>query len=60
VPWLYDPQTGVMISYDDAESLRYKAEYVNESSLGGAMVWDLSGDDAEDTLLQTLHDTLAQ
>jgi chitinase len=58
VPWLYDEKSGVMISYDDAESLRLKAEYVNRQKLGGVMVWELSADDSRATLLTTLHETL--
>jgi chitinase len=58
VPWLYDPKSGVMISYDDAESLRLKAEYVNQHQLGGVMFWDLSADDEKGTLVTTLHKTL--
>jgi chitinase len=29
-PWLYNPDSQVFITYDDAESLALKAEYVNE------------------------------
>ena len=58
VPWLYDPATGVMISYDDPESLAAKVDMVKSQGLGGVMFWELSGDDAENSLLQTLHDEL--
>lgn len=58
VPWLYDPAEGIMITYDDAESLALKAEYVREHGLGGVMFWELSQDDADATLLTALYDTL--
>jgi chitinase len=58
VPWLYDEKSGVMISYDDPESLRLKAEYVKKNNLGGVMFWELSADDAQSTLLGTLHEAL--
>ncbi len=58
VPWLYDDNSGVMISYDDAESLKIKAEYVRKHDLGGVMAWELSADDARATLLGTLHEVL--
>ena len=58
VPWLFDDKRSVMISYDDVESLRHKAEYVNKHKLGGVMFWELSADDAKATLLTTLHETL--
>jgi chitinase len=58
VPWLYDEKSGIMISYDDPESLKHKAEYVNKHNLGGVMFWDLSADDSKASLLTTLHSTL--
>jgi chitinase len=47
-----------MISYDDPESLTAKLDLVHREGLGGVMFWELSGDDAENTLLQTLRDQL--
>ncbi len=58
VPWLYDAATGVMISYDDPESLRVKAAYVNDRQLGGVMFWELSGDDAQGSLINALYSEL--
>jgi chitinase len=60
VPWLFDPKAGVMISYDDPESIRLKAEYVKKANLGGVMCWELSGDDAKASLLTAIHDVLAE
>lgn len=47
VPWLYDPRAGLMISYDDPESIRAKAAYVQSHELGGIMIWELSQDGGE-------------
>jgi chitinase len=58
VPWLFDARGGVMISYDDPQSLRLKAAYVNEHKLGGVMCWELSADDAKSSLLGALHGVL--
>jgi len=58
VPWLYSEGTGIMISYDDVESLQIKAAYVNEQGLGGVMFWELSADTPEHTLLSALDETL--
>jgi chitinase len=55
VPWLFDVRRGLMISYDDPESLRLRAEYVRRNGLGGVMFWELSGDDARSSLLDALH-----
>ena len=57
-PWLYSPDAGVMISYDDAQSLSLKADYVNANHLGGVMIWQLSADDAESPLVNALSDRL--
>lgn len=58
VPWLYDPKKKLMVSYDDPQSLKLKAEYVRDQKLGGIMIWELSQDDSKATLLTTIRDTL--
>ena len=58
VPWLYDPASQLMISYDDPESLGYKANYIRERGLGGMLVWDLSGDDDQHSLLDAIAENL--
>lgn len=40
----FDPATGTLISYDNAEIAKRKAEYIKQNNLGGAMWWELSGD----------------
>jgi GH18 family chitinase len=54
VPWLYNAGTGIMLSYEDPQSLASKADYVLANQLGGTMIWELAADDDEDTLLNTL------
>jgi len=54
-PWLFDADKGLMITYDDPESLRAKADYVRTEGLGGAMIWELSGDDKESSLLGAIR-----
>jgi chitinase len=56
VPWLYHPDTQIWITYDDAQSLGEKAEYVRREGLGGIMIWELSGDDG--TLLPVINQEL--
>ena len=58
VPWLHDPTTGLMISYDDAESLRHKAAFAREEKLGGVMIWEITADDTDSTLLKAIHQGL--
>jgi chitinase len=40
----FNSATGELISYDNVEIARRKAEYVRSNRLGGAMWWELSGD----------------
>ena len=56
VPWLYDQSTSTWITYDDAQSLGLKSDFVRTQGLGGIMIWELSGDDG--TLLPAIHRTL--
>ncbi|GGD81825.1 glycosyl hydrolase family 18 protein [Paenibacillus nasutitermitis] len=44
IPYLYNQQTGTFISYDDTESMMYKASLVKTLDLAGMMSWDITGD----------------
>ncbi|QUL53946.1 chitinase [Paenibacillus tritici] len=44
VPYLYNSSNQTFISYDDAESIGYKASYLKSKGLAGAMFWETSGD----------------
>ena len=48
--WLYNASSGVMITYCDTLSTAYKAEYVLDMELGGAMFWEFNGDHNEELL----------
>lgn len=52
VPWLFNGST--FISYDDAQSIGLKAQFVKEKDLGGAAIWELSHD-PEKILLSALN-----
>jgi chitinase len=58
VPWLYNSTTGIMISYDDPQSLSLKAGYVVDNALGGIMIWQLSADNEEHSLLNAIAQVL--
>jgi len=58
VPWLFNSTDRVFITYEDPESIGYKADYVADHYLGGAMIWHLTSDDG--ALFKTLYDRLAQ
>ncbi len=53
--WIYDAAEGVMITYDNPESVEEKAAYVIDRGLGGIMFWELSADSAADDLLDAVH-----
>jgi chitinase len=58
VPWLYNADPGIMISYEDPESLTAKVDYALSNLLGGVMIWELSADDDQDTLVNAIATTL--
>jgi chitinase len=56
--WIYDPATQTFYSYDDEITVFTKALYIRAAHLGGAMIWDVTGDDTQGTLLHSVHDGL--
>jgi chitinase len=56
--WTYDPDKRVFWAYDDAAVLRLKTDYIKKKKLGGAMLWEVSGDDAKGTLMSALRQGL--
>ena len=57
VPWLYNPDTQNMISYDNPQSIEEKGNYINSMDLGGAMFWEFSAD-RYGVLLNTIYYTI--
>lgn len=55
VPYLFNAQTGVFITYDDPASLTKKAAFARSKSLAGTMIWDLSSDTADSRLIGALR-----
>ncbi len=55
-PWLWNPATRQLITYDDPQSLAIKAAYVRRNRLGGIMYWEQRLDDGQ--LLDVLHKAL--
>jgi chitinase len=58
VPWLYNPSTGVFITYEDPQSLQLKAGYVLANQLGGVMIWQLGADDEQYSLVNAIANVL--
>ena len=59
VPWLYNPATQIMISYDDPASISAKCAAIISADLGGAMFWEFSGDKWGDLLPVVYNDLIA-
>jgi len=59
VPWLYNADKQIMISYEDPESLTAKANYMLSNQLGGTMIWELAADNDQGTLVSTVAAALA-
>ncbi len=43
-PYLWNPATGIFVSYENPESIACKAKYVKQMRLGGIMYWEQSQD----------------
>lgn len=52
--WLYNPSTKVFWTYEDPATITTKMQYVKARGLGGAMFWELSGDDEKGTLISAI------
>jgi chitinase len=59
-PWLFDASKGLMISYDDPQSLGFKAEYARQQNLGGMMIWEITSDDEDGSLLTAIQAALKE
>jgi chitinase len=57
VPYLYNPQKQIFVSYEDPESIAAKCRYVSSHQLGGVMFWEYSGDPSG-TLLRSINESL--
>jgi chitinase len=53
VPYLYNPESRIFVSYEDPESLAAKCRYIREHKLGGIMFWQYASD-ASGKLLDTI------
>jgi chitinase len=58
VPYLYNPEKQIFVSYEDPESIAAKGSYVLAHRLGGVMFWDYSGDPSG-TLLHAIRASFA-
>jgi chitinase len=53
-PFLYSSDDGQVISYDDPDSVKKKAQFARTMGMGGVNLFELSGDTDEWTLLKAI------
>jgi chitinase len=58
VPWIYDPGSRTMISYDDEASLTAKATYAHDHGAGGVMIFRVESDGPAAPLFEAVHAAL--
>jgi len=46
-PYGLSPNNFSFLTFDDAESVEHKAEYINQHNLRGAIIWEITGDYVE-------------
>lgn len=59
VPYLWNPEEAIFISYENARSIALKMQYLQDKGLGGAMFWEYS-DDHEGQLLDAIDRSLTK
>ncbi len=59
VPYLYNAEKKIFVSYEDPQSIAAKCRYVAAHDLGGVMFWEYFNDPSG-TLLQAINDSLAE
>ncbi|NGN96118.1 glycoside hydrolase family 18 protein [Grimontia sp. S25] len=56
-PYLWNPEKKVFISFEDARSVKAKAEWAKQQGLAGVFTWELSGD-PDNELTSVMHQVL--
>jgi len=56
-PYVYNPTSQVMVSYDDATSFGAKGQYIKEAGLAGFAMWETGGD-SNDILLNAINSAI--
>ncbi|KAL6301424.1 glycoside hydrolase [Sparassis latifolia] len=56
-PYVYNPNTEVMVSFDNADSFAAKGNYIKQAGLRGFAMWEAAGD-YEDILLDAINNAI--
>ncbi|WP_051304461.1 glycosyl hydrolase family 18 protein [Chitinilyticum litopenaei] len=60
MPWLFNPDSGSFIAYEDPASIGEKLQYLKQNRLAGAMVWEVTADREDDLARQVAGALLGQ
>ena len=63
VPYVWNPVSATLYTYEDEISLENKCNYVLNKGLGGIMIWELSGDypaNGGSTLTSIINNTFSK
>ncbi|RTZ18150.1 chitinase [Vibrio aquaticus] len=56
-PWVWNPTTGQLITFDDDRSVKAKGTYVRDLGLAGLFSWEIDADNGD--ILNAMHEGLA-
>lgn len=59
-PFLWNPEKKVYISYDNARSIKAKAQWVKQHGLAGIFAWELTGDTDDNALVNAMYEGMKQ
>lgn len=60
VPWLFNSNTNMFLSYDNPDSINKKAQFINKHNLRGGMIWHIGLDDNQNSLLNALSNPVLE
>lgn len=58
VPYIIDAEGKLVLGFENARSIAIKCNYINDNNFHGAMYWEYSGDDENNTLRSTVADNI--
>ncbi|KAF8345344.1 endochitinase [Amanita rubescens] len=57
-PFVYNPTTQALVSFDNAESFAAKGKFINDNNLLGFAMYDVTGDTPQNTLINSISDAM--
>jgi chitinase len=57
-PYVYNPNTQIMVAYDNAQSFTAKGNFIKQSGLAGYALWEM-GSDYNNILLNAINGAIS-